>query len=209
MFGAFAGRWRVVVGVALAAVAGAVWAQEGGNECGGSGEILGREVSVDWLVRGSEEDLKAFWRQLGCEDVAAALKGGADVHARDEEWSGTPLHWAAYGSKAAEVVELLLAAGADVEARDEKWGGTPLHAAAYWSETPEVVQALLDGGADVHARDGKWGGMPLHWAAFGSDAPEVVRVLLAGGADVEARAENGRTPCDMDKEGLLGRLGVC
>ena len=211
MFGAYrAGRVCVLVaGVALWLAAGGALAQEGGNECGGGGEIQAASVDADWLVRGSEEDLKAFWRQATCEEVVAALKGGADVHERDEEWNGTPLHWAAYGSKAAAVVEALLAAGADLTARDERWGGTPLHAAAYWSEAPEVVEALLAAGADLTTRDGKWGGTPLHWAAWGSDSPAVVRVLLDAGADVVARTENGTTPCDVDKDGILEKLGAC
>ena len=107
-----------------------------------------------------------FWRLATVEDVRAALAGGADVHARDEVFGMTPLHWAAQVSKTPGVVEALLAGGADVNARSDG-GGTPLHWAARFSEVPGVVKALLAAGADVNTRD-EHGFTPLYLAAGGA-----------------------------------------
>jgi ankyrin repeat protein len=63
------------------------------------------------------------------EVILLLLKAGADIEARDTEYSSTPLLWAAYNNQNPEAINTLLKAGADVNARG-KDGGTALAAAA-------------------------------------------------------------------------------
>ncbi|XP_047100878.1 BTB/POZ and MATH domain-containing protein 4-like [Schistocerca piceifrons] len=79
------------------------------------------------------------------EEVRALLAAGADVGAKDGEFGGTALHWAA-GRGDAAVVRLLLSAASDPNARDH-WGETPLHVAALNGHA-EAAAALLQAGAD-------------------------------------------------------------
>ena len=80
----------------------------------------------------------------------------------------------------------------------------------FWREaTVEDVRGAVAGGADVNARSDD-GTTPLHYAAQWGEAPGVVEALLAGGANVHARdKENGGTPCDYDRNGILQSLGAC
>lgn len=81
--------------------------------------------------------------------MAAALDGGADVNARDDQ-GATPLHFAADRGHA-DIAGVLIAAGADVNAADED-GATPLHYAA------------LCGNQQVgERRSGRVGGVRQRW----------------------------------------------
>ena len=72
------------------------------------------------------------------EKVIECLRGGSDVHARDDE-----ALWDASFHGHVEVVKILLEAGADVHARNDR---------ALWMASckghAEVVKLLLDYGAD-------------------------------------------------------------
>ena len=93
------------------------------------------------------------------EAVKQHLAARTDVNAKNE-WGGTPLHFATFGSHK-EVVELLIAKGADVNAKDGV-GETPLHWAAK-EGNKEVVELLIAKGADVNAKDDV-GDTPVDWA---------------------------------------------
>lgn len=83
--------------------------------------------------------------------VQALLKGGADVHEKDQD-KMTPLHWAAVDHRA-EVAKALVAAGADVNAVD-RFGYTPLlYAATLDFGDADTVTALLAAGADPRVKD--------------------------------------------------------
>jgi len=83
--------------------------------------------------------------------VQALLKGGADVHEKDQD-SMTPLHWAAIDDHA-DVAKALIAAGADVNAVD-RFGYTPLlYAATIDFGDADTVTALLAAGADPRVKD--------------------------------------------------------
>ncbi|XP_049964697.1 ankyrin homolog [Schistocerca serialis cubense] len=117
---------------------------------------------------------------------------GADVGARDENWSGwTALHWAAYWGDA-EAVRCLVDGGAQVDARDHR-KIAPLHLAAFNGHTA-VVQMLLASSADPNSRH-HWGGTPLHAAAHSGHA-DVVAVLLEAGSEMRARDNMGKTSLD-------------
>ena len=76
------------------------------------------------------------------EAVKQHLAAGTDVNAKNE-WGGTPLHFATFGSHK-EVVELLIAKGADVNAK-EKYGETPLDWAIFNKQT-ETADLLREHG---------------------------------------------------------------
>ena len=91
------------------------------------------------------------------EEVAALLKNGADIHARNTK-GATALHTAAKAGFA-KVVRLLLNAKADIEAMDAK-GDTPLMAALNSTirkkeKQATVIRILLEYGADCHHRNNK------------------------------------------------------
>jgi len=69
------------------------------------------------------------------EAVKQHLAAGTDVNAKNE-WGGTPLHFATFGSHK-EVVELLIAKGADVNAKDDV-GDTPVD----WADNKETADLL-------------------------------------------------------------------
>ena len=95
-------------------------------------------------------------------DVSAVKKllaGGADITCQDEEWAGTPLHWAAFKGHS-KVVSLLLDKGADVNATN-KDGRTALFMAAGFNHR-QVVEILLRHKADRGIRD-KNGRTALDW----------------------------------------------
>ena len=117
------------------------------------------------------------------EAIKQHLAAGTDVNAKNE-WGGTPLHFATFGSHK-EVVELLIAKGADVNAKDGV-GETPLHWAAK-EGNKEVVELLIAKGADVNAKDDV-GDTPVDWA----DNKEIANLL---------RKHGGKTGAELKAEG--------
>ena len=91
------------------------------------------------------------------ELIRALVKGGANLHARDDDGM-TPLDWAVLAHHAGTVKSLLsLGAAADVNAKDH-FGYTPLlYAATVDFGDAEIVKALLSAGADrkIGDKDGK------------------------------------------------------
>jgi ankyrin repeat protein len=85
------------------------------------------------------------------EVLAALIKAGADLDARDAEAGGSPLMWASINENP-EMAATLLKSGADPNARD-KDGATALIWAAVNSQNPDVIIVLLNSGADARARD--------------------------------------------------------
>ncbi|MCP4771092.1 MAG: ankyrin repeat domain-containing protein [Planctomycetes bacterium] len=114
------------------------------------------------------------------EAIKQHLVAGTDVNAKNE-WGGTPLHFATFGSYK-EVVELLIAKGADVNAKDGV-GETPLHWAAK-EGNKEVVELLISKGADVNAKDDV-GDTPVDWA----DNKETADLLRKHGGKTKKELE--------------------
>lgn len=130
--------------------------------------------------------------------MRALLKRGANVNGKEDD-GGTPLHVAAFLSRASSV-EALLASGADPNARD-RHGKTPLHNAATPQPTasPEnatrTIHLLVAGGANLNARAAN-GNTPLHQAAL-IGSVLATRTLLSEGAQVDAPGLGGGTALNV------------
>jgi ankyrin repeat protein len=108
--------------------------------------------------------------------VQALLKGGADIHEKDNDGM-TPLHWAVVANHS-EAVKVLLAAGADVNAVDH-FGYTPLlYAATIDFGDSQTATTLLKAGADPSIK-GKKGETALTQAR---DYPYISAALEQAGA---------------------------
>ena len=83
------------------------------------------------------------------KQVRTMLDLGASPLCHDEEFGGTPLHWAAYKGHV-DTVEILLNRGADINAIN-KDGRPAIVLAAAMGQTP-VVKLLLERGADSEAK---------------------------------------------------------
>lgn len=134
---------------------------------------------------------------LGQGDPAAlrALRAhGADLEARTERSSQTPMHQGArYGG--AQTLREAVALGASVTAVDAN-GATPLHLAALRvshanASDPEVIALLLAAGADPDARDAE-GKTPLERAA-----------------EALPRKGKRRTPLEPSQSDFLAALVAC
>ncbi len=92
--------------------------------------------------------------------------------AREGEWSGTPLHHAAWYGRPG-MVRLLLAMGAPVNVRDREFGSSPLGWAGHGSancrqaddDYAAVVELLLAAGAEREASINRWGQPPESMAS--------------------------------------------
>ena len=145
----------------------------------------GTTHSVDcsgWKADDEDTQL-SFYENVTREVVLACLDAGADLHARDRTYGGTPLHWAAFANDDVAVLVTLLDAGADPHVGNDR-GYTPLHYAAD-NGNSAVLAALLDVGADPNVR-GTDGSTPLHWAAWDANTA-TLSALLEAGADPNAR----------------------
>jgi ankyrin repeat protein len=121
--------------------------------------------------------------------VKALLKTGPDLVSGKDDFSRTPLHYAAqYGHRA--VAELLLSNKAEVNAKDN-YGQTPLHYAAQYGRK-DVAELLLSNKADVNAIT-KSRVTPLHMAAQ-QGYLEMAELLLVNKAEVNAKTNFGWTP---------------
>ncbi len=166
------------------------------------------------------EALLSTTAELDSDGVSALVRGGADVHARDQA-GRTPIVLAVLGANAAAVegllkhgassddsyqghsilwvsaqagesaiAALLLSAGASIYAADPSGSG-PLQVASRGGHSA-TTRLLLEAGAPVD-RSTATGNTALTLAARSGDA-ETVRALLAAGADVNHRNNTGDTP---------------
>jgi ankyrin repeat protein len=155
------------------------------------------------------------------EEVASAIRSGADVNEQDER-GDTPLHVAARHNINPEVIAVLLNAGADANARDsdglrpivyasgrkiltnsDVYGqlksATGAPSGEFFFElcaigTPKEIVSAVEFGRDINARGTRSDETPLHFAAGYNSDPEAITVLLKAGADTNARTKYGSTP---------------
>ena len=147
------------------------------------------------------EELKAAERSLeisiheaakfgNIEVVKQRLASGVDVNAVEDEWSMTPLFFAANKGHD-QVAEFLISAGADVNAKD-RFDRTPLYRAAYWGHK-EIAEILIAKGADVNTQPRDGTGTPLDWAnQYGRH--ETANII---------RENGGKTKKELKAEGKL------
>ena len=117
----------------------------------------------------------------GAED--AVVNG--DVNARQPDGS-TPLQWAVYEGKTAEV-RRLIDAGADVTLANE-YGASPMSLAAEVADTA-VLKMLLDAGADADSPNAD--GMTALMTVARTGNVEAAKLLVEHGATVDARENFG------------------
>ena len=116
-------------------------------------------------------------------DEDAVVNG--DVNARQPDGS-TPLQWAVYEGKTAEV-RRLIDAGADVTLANE-YGASPMSLAAEVADTA-VLKMLLDAGADADSPNAD--GMTALMTVARTGNVEAAKLLIEHGATVDARENFG------------------
>lgn len=115
--------------------------------------------------------------------LAALLRRGACVHARDARYGQTPLAFAVSRKvPRTRTVQLLLDNGAEIDAQESLSGSSPLVAAAGLGHYA-IVALLISHGADIHVKD-KNGLSGLARAARNGHSA-VIELLLAKGANGE------------------------
>ena len=136
----------------------------------------------------SNELFKAISRN-DMKQLSALLAGGADVNAKDSEYSEiTPLFIAVEEGNVA-AAELLLEFGAKVNARDDN-NQTPLMRIDE-DASPELLDLLFKYGANADLED-RAGNNALISAARSAD-PEILKILIRQTTRIDARNSKGRT----------------
>jgi ankyrin repeat protein len=161
------------------------------------------------LVVGCGESPKDIWeaaKQGNTKAVKQHLDAGTDVDAKDDQYGGTPLHYAAMEGHM-EIVELLITKGADVNAATKN-GHTAL---SYTKLHPETAELLRKHGgktkkeleaATPEPPAAKAPDISIHGAAMQGNI-EAVKKHLAAGVDVNATSKmwSGMTPLHIAAEG--------
>ena len=174
-----------------------------------------------WSAEGDARVADAA-RERDAAGVAALLRQGADVNARQPD-GATALLWAAHWNDSA-LADLLIRAGANVDLANT-YGVTPLSAASLnasvgmvgkllnagaspntalpTGETVlmtavrtgrlDLVKLLVARGADVNARETYRGQTGLMWA-LADGYLEIAQLLIEHGADVRTHSKGGFTP---------------
>mmetsp|Transcript_108231 Transcript_108231/g.316550 ORF Transcript_108231/g.316550 Transcript_108231/m.316550 type:complete len:416 (-) Transcript_108231:182-1429(-) len=125
-----------------------------------------------------------------------AMKQGAKVDWRNQEWDGATLLLKAVRTDSLPLAMYCLSQGADPVAVDNSGRGI-FHWGAI-NGSPEIMGYLIDNYSEqvqVSTPD-DGGDTPLHLAAYNGQLP-VVRLLVRAGADPEAENAQGFTPFDL------------
>ncbi|QIG78390.1 ankyrin repeat domain-containing protein [Stakelama tenebrarum] len=139
---------------------------------------------------------------LGDADtIAALLRAGADIEARDER-GYTALILASYNGHEA-ATHTLVSAGARLDGGDGEGGNTALMGVAFKGHV-EIARLLIDAGADVNARNAD-GQTALMTAAM-FDRKEIVDLLLRQGAD--PTIEDGAGNSAMSLAAMQGNIAM-
>lgn len=173
-------------------------------------------AALPWMAaaqetRSIDRELIAAAERGDAKAVAALIRRGADVNAKDEKQDSAFLVASARGRT--EVVKLTLAAGADLKSTN-RYGGTGLIPACHYGHL-DTVKLLLSTPIDVnHVNNLGWTAL-LEAVILGDGGPvhtEIVRLLLAHGARRDIADRDGVTPLEharrrnyRDMIGILSR----
>jgi uncharacterized protein len=173
------GKWVVLIGLGLAALAGA-----SGLAWYGLSRAERTRLANGLANAANDGDLAA---------VRAWLDRGADVNAGSPSLNTETALMRAAANGRREVVQFLLARGADPNVRHTGIGQLQGRTALLFatdSQQAEVVALLLDAGADVNVKDAL--GETALTLALERARLDLVRLLVDRGADVNARNRFGR-----------------
>ncbi|MEI6627801.1 MAG: ankyrin repeat domain-containing protein, partial [Alphaproteobacteria bacterium] len=177
-----------------------------------NGDVEESTQAASISQRAKNDALHAAVRGNQPVEVESQLRQGADVNAvMSDQYTYTPLHWAAYYGYT-DIVTILLSHHANVNAID-KFGRTPLHKAAYEGndETRLAGKKLKFRNDSCSQCIGDWAAVlcPHGWIDVGVDYmgesgsvrrdqwSTIVSLLLAHNADVNIRDLDKNTPLEM------------
>ena len=124
--------------------------------------------------------------------MVEAIKAGANVNAKDNEYGNSALMLAAWKGHT-EIVNALIKARAEVNAKD-KDGRTALMCAAENGRT-ETVNALIEAGADdLTDNEGRTALILAAESEYSN--PETVNALIDAGSYVKQKDNSGKTALD-------------
>lgn len=134
--------------------------------------------------------------KISCGGIQRALKMGARVDWRNDEWDGATLLIKVVRQGAKELMLYLLAIGADPTICD-KSGRNVLHWAAIEGRIPILTELLGRIPAEMSLDEGDGGGdTPIHLAAFYGHLP-VTRLLVRAQADPNQRNAGGHSALEL------------
>jgi ankyrin repeat protein len=125
-------------------------------------KLTGMQLDL-YNARSEHDTLLHTAIKLGHVDIVKHLiTCGCDVNAQTRRKKAAPLHYAAYPSVPAVILEVLLDNGANIEVKDDD-NATPFMWACYLNNT-RAIKILTHRKADAFAAD-NFGLSPLEWAS--------------------------------------------
>ena len=147
------------------------------------------------IADGAFYDIYTACARDDLERLEELLDEDENIHAQQDEFGMTPIHWAARAGSIPCLKRLLeLGAPPDIPNQSMR---TPLHLATDRGQV-EAVQLLVEAGADINAADKK-GRTSLHRATY-EGQPEVAELLLELGADYNLENKNGKTAFEVARK---------
>lgn len=143
--------------------------------------LFGKKQEEEKAPKKYEGNFFNIARNGTLDEVKEALKEGANVNEKNDEWC-TPLMFAAEENSDPMVIKTLIDAGAILESKT-KGGATPIMGAVQKNPNIEVLKMLLKEGANVN-KENEIGFTPLIYAAIYNSNPDFITVLIEAGADI-------------------------
>lgn len=143
--------------------------------------LFGKKKEEEILPKKYEGNFFNIARNGSLDEVKKALKEGANVNEKNDEWC-TPLMFAAEENSDPMVIKTLIEAGAILESKT-KGGATPIMGAVQKNPNIEVLKILIKEGANVN-KENEIGFTPLIYAAIYNSNPDFITILIEAGADI-------------------------
>lgn len=136
----------------------------------------GGEIHIKEFIELRKEDPALQLRTCAVPGMQKALKGGAKIDWKNDEWDGATLLLKAVRTDSMALAEYVVAMGADTTVID-KSGRSAFHWAAM-EGNPTMLEFLLGCTADPNLQNPDSGGdTPLHLAAYHGHLP-IIRLLI-------------------------------